>query len=150
MTDWHEPRTWLPGDVRLTAPVLNYELRDELNALYDLVQALYDDIATDWTDATLAGSWVNRGGSEAPAGYRRVGKQVYLRGVVESGSIPGDIFTLPIGYRPAYFSRFLVLSDVTLGNPNGYSRITIASGGTVHISDGSDGVQLDGISFRTA
>lgn len=51
-----------------------------------------------WTAPTLAGSWVNYGGDNAPAGYRLNGDTVELRGSVKSGT--GTIFTLPAGMRP--------------------------------------------------
>src|SRR5436190_7199975 len=110
---WHPPKTWISGDVQLTGSILNYELRDELNALYDLLQALYDELATDWTNATYESGWTDYSGSEAPAGYRKIGSQVYLRGIVTSSNAPPDtIFILPSGFRPSSSVRAIAASDV--------------------------------------
>ena len=51
-----------------------------------------------WTAPTLAGSWVNFGSDNEPAGYRLNGDMVELRGSIKNGS--GLIFTLPAGMRP--------------------------------------------------
>lgn len=126
----------------ITAAVLNKELRDKLLYLYDNLAAILPPNEA-WTAPTLTDGWANTGGSDAPAGfYKDPWGRVYLRGVVDSGSLPGDIFTLPSGYRPGYIVRLSTTDSV------GMARIQILTSGIVHISAGTPWVALDGISFR--
>jgi len=57
---------------------------------------------TGWIVPTLTGGWADYGSPYSPAAYRRVGKRVYLRGLVKDGSFgsANPIFTLPAGFRP--------------------------------------------------
>ena len=57
------------------------------------------------------GAWVNEGAPWQVAQFRKEGDLVRLRGVVQSGS--GDIFTLPVRYRPPAGVKFLVVGNTT-------------------------------------
>lgn len=101
-----------------------------------------------WTAPTLAGSWVNFGDGNAPAGYRLNGDVVEMRGLIKSGS--GLIFTLPTGMRPtAGTARFVVpagpgaaIVDARWDGP--VSLVSyLASGTNAHVS-------LAGIRFPLA
>lgn len=142
---WHAPKTWKPGDVRLnmTATVLNHEIRDQLRYLYDNIAALIPP-NEDWTAPTFTDGWLDYVGAGAsPAGfYKDPWGRVHLRGLIDSGSVPGDIFTLPSGYRPDQIARFLVADNAA------YGRIQVLTSGIVHISAGTAPISLDGISFR--
>ena len=81
-----------------------------------------------------------------PCYYRKIGKIVYLYGVVGgSGSAVSDIFELPIGYRP----RNMYCSFICR-NGSGICRILINSTGIVTYEningDGSE-VSLYGVFF---
>jgi hypothetical protein len=97
-----------------------------------------------WQVPTLAGSWTNYGSGYNPAGYRKDASGfVHLRGLVTGGSAVSTIFTLPVGYRPAYRNLFMVQSVSAVG------RVDVATNGVVEdqISAGSGWVSLDGITF---
>lgn len=71
-------------------------------------------------------SWVNFAGGFADASFRKDDAGlVYLKGMVKSGTVLSNIFTLPAGYRPAENMIFAVTSADAFG------RITIATNGNV-------------------
>src|SRR5713226_3483177 len=84
------PRTWVTGDTP-TAALFNTYIRD--NGDY-----FTGEVA--WTDATLANGWVTWGTPYPTPGFRKIGDQVFLRGLIKSGTIGLAAFTLPLGYRP--------------------------------------------------
>jgi hypothetical protein len=97
-----------------------------------------------WIAPTLLNSWVNYGGSEQPAQYRKVGTRVDVRMAVKHGTT-SPIFNLPAGYRPTYnlgFSgnvhdntsapdychiRVLTTGDVQLEHPGSLSNHSVWS-----------------------
>ena len=95
-----------------------------------------------WNTPTLSGLWVNYDSVFTPAGfYKDDMGVVHLRGLVKNGS--GEIFVLPVGYRPAYQLIFSVVAD------NAFGRVDITTTGVVLFAIGSNAyVSLDGISFR--
>lgn len=96
---------------------------------------------TGWIVPTLAGSWVNYGGTFAPAGYRRIGGVVYLQGLVMNGS--GNIFTLPVGFRP---SRGTLIFDTD--SNSAHARFDVLTNGQVNFVIGSNAhVSLSVASF---
>ena len=96
-----------------------------------------------WTAPTLLNSWVNYGSGNAAAGYTKVGNRVEVKGLVRSGTVTANIFTLPTGYRPAEPLRFATISNNALG------RINILTDGSVDSSSINDNtwLSLDGIAF---
>jgi hypothetical protein len=105
----------------------------------------------DWTAPTLLNSWQNIGGSEPPAGYYKDSLGIiHIRGAVKSGSsITATVFTLPAGYRPAYYARGGAASDIdgtsaeiVLVSTNG--NVSFRGGGTV------DGNRICEFTFRAA
>ena len=99
-----------------------------------------------WTAPTLLNSWANFGGVNAPAGYYKRGGRVYLRGLIASGTIGAAAFTLPVGYRPAYYHYFATVTyNYVFGS--GY----IKDNGEVFIHDGNNTFfSLDNISFAVS
>jgi hypothetical protein len=99
-----------------------------------------------WTNATLAGTWVNVGSPWANVSYRKDAQgYVHLRGVASSGTIGTTLFTLPAGFRPAAQMRWPVNSNSAFGT------VTINTSGVVTASTGSNAsFFVDGITFKAA
>jgi hypothetical protein len=110
------------------------------------------DDDTGWTEVGSGGSapafqnsWVNFGGGYATAGYRKVGSQVFLKGVIKSGS-SSLAFTLPSGYRPTQLKEFNAYSGTT--NPGALCHVNTT--GAVDLFNYAAGeVSLEGVSFFT-
>lgn len=149
---WHQPKTWKPNDVvRLTAAILNHELRDLLLYLYGALIAPgtgiddWTDVGTgdpDITDGNYDNGWA--GLSAVPGAYRKDGDWVSLHGLVQDGtSTPDKMFTLPAGYRPPVETRFPVVTNTGLG------QLFIDNTGEVILVTGGNGyVDLTPVRFR--
>jgi len=96
-------------------------------------------------EPTFQSSWVNYGGVEESAGYRKYPDgRVRLKGTIKSGSV-GPIFTLPAGYRPPT-NRY-----ISIYTQAGYGSITITGPGGVVTANQTGGTytSLEGIEFDT-
>ena len=100
-----------------------------------------DDLA--WTAPTLGNSWVTPGPIGAAyqvAGFRKVGGEVEMRGLIGSGTTSTTIFTLPAGARPALREIFLCAANAGAAQlevrPDGVVTVIayIASGTNVLVS----------------
>lgn len=99
----------------------------------------------DFTTPSLGNSWVNFGGSYATAAYYKDGLgRVYLRGTIKDGSIPGVVFTLPAGYRPAAQLRFGVMSHGAFGRVDVYANGDVE----VNLPSTNSSLSLDQVHFR--
>lgn len=129
---WTLPRVWVAGEVPQSA---------ELNKIAANINFLRGDAA--WTAPTMNSPWANYGGAFAPAGYRKKGDRVHLRGLVQGGATASTIFTLPTGYRPDYNVAIQTTSNDLS------ARVGISSGGVVTFDAGSSGgwVCLDPVAF---
>lgn len=138
---WHTPHTWRPGDVarNLTARVLNAELRDQLQYLYDTLTAGPSVPFEAWTalGPLLVNAWADFGAPETASGYcKDPNGIVYLRGTIVGGANGAIAFTLPAGYRPSARVRLAVAvaGDIVAGElriePTGETRPTISSAST--------------------
>jgi hypothetical protein len=128
---WTDPSThiYATGEV-VTAATLNTFV--EANLMF-----LYGD--TGWTNvSSFTNSWV----SVSQPAYILIGRVVYLRGSIGSGTAGASAFTLPAGYRPTLAMSWTVNTN-TPGAPN---TITIATSGTVTPST-STNTSLAGITF---
>jgi hypothetical protein len=103
----------------------------------------------EWVAPTFENSWVNYGGSQAEAAYRKDGGEVLLRGTVKSGTMAQPIFTLPAGYRPAATIGFGVVSSAGAGDAFG-SVLVNAAGQVVPVAGGNTWLYLDEVRFRAA
>ncbi|MCK4828681.1 hypothetical protein KA005_73805 [bacterium] len=103
----------------------------------------------DWIAPNLLTSWVNYGGTWAPAGYCKDSFGiVHLKGLIKNGTIGEDIFILPAGYRPEDYVAFATISS---DGSEILSRCTIYSDGSVKAaSGGNTWFNLSGITFRIA
>lgn len=110
------------------------------NADGDLV-----DAESGWINvSSMSNNWVNYGGpTYGVAAYKKIGKRVYLRGLIKSGTLNKVAFTLPTDYRP---QREKILS-VAAANSPGY--VYVQKGGGVYISStcSATWTSLDSISF---
>lgn len=131
---WTTPKTWAVGDPG-TSSDLNTYVRD--NAKF-----LYGDVA--YIAPALTNGWVNFGGTDSVAGYRKIGTRVFLKGVIKSGTLAAAAFTLPAGYRPAADSFLAAVSNAALG----FLSIT-AVAGTCNPSGSNVYFSMDGMSFDT-
>lgn len=99
---------------------------------------------TGWIAMSLAAGVTNYGGQYATAAYRRIGKQVFLRGLVNLSAYgpANPITTLPVGFRPAggvagndlimngsVYNRTIAMADTGNPSPNTSGN---ASAGTNH------------------
>jgi hypothetical protein len=102
---------------------------------------------TDWISvSSLSNSWEIYGSPYGSAvRYRRIGRVVYLTGVVKNGTLGGAIFTLPSGFRPS--NQIAVVSLAT----DLIARVEITTSGDVVptlMPGGSTGYfSLCGVSF---
>lgn len=95
-----------------------------------------------WQAPALLNGWVNYGGVEPTAAYRKIGNIVRCRGLIKSGVVPSVAFTLPAGYRPITTIRVPVFSN------NAFGSLQIDTNGNVTPVNGSNvSVSLDGIFF---
>ena len=104
-------------------------------------------VQENWTAPALLNGWVNINPAvRNPAGYfRDKNGIVHLRGAVKSGAVPSIIFTLPVGYRPAYREIQPVISANILGQ-----CIINANGDVTAQTGNSASFYLDGITFRAS
>jgi hypothetical protein len=83
-----------------------------------------------WHAPTFTGAWANFGAAYAKAGYRLEAPDIVrIVGVVKSGT--GNIFTLPVGYRPTGSFMF-----ATNGN-DAYAAIEVVTSGILNLRAGS-------------
>lgn len=85
---------------------------------------------TAWTAVTFQNSWVNFGSGYQAMEYRKVGDMVQLRGLIKSGTVSTDMFTLPTGFRPP-----AAIQLATAAGGGGYGAYQIfADGRVAHIT----------------
>ena len=81
-------------------------------------------------EPAFAGTWTNVGGVNDTAGFYKDGSmRAYVKGMVKSGT--GDIFTLPVGYRPPKTIQLATSGDAS------FARIQVASTGVISLVNGS-------------
>lgn len=102
-------------------------------------------LPTNWrSTASFNTGWTNFGTGWATVSFRRIGNQVFLRGLAKRVSgTTATIFTLPVGYRPAGNEIFAVISG-----GNVLARIDVRTTGAVNQDTGTASYcSLSGISF---
>lgn len=103
-----------------------------------------------WTSYDLMNNWVDYSPTFAPHAFTRTKDGVVvLKGLIKNGTASWDtpIFTLPVGYRPAYRLIFYVGSyNSSLGS--GYGRIDVLTNGEVRFMQGTaNWISMDSIKF---
>lgn len=109
----------------------------------DLIGPSLGVMPEPWHDVGATGEpafqngWVNNDATNAPARFRKMPDgTVRLGGMIKNGTIGsppgGTIFTLPVGYRPAWPMRFAAVG-------NGFfSWLEVGPTGTVYFNSGSN------------
>lgn len=99
-------------------------------------------------EPAFANAWVNFGSTNETAAYYKDGVGVVrLKGVIKSGTVGSNCFTLPTGYRPAADIIFAVASFD--GTNWIVGVLKVLSGGGVRPMAGSNNTfSLSGVSFR--
>ena len=100
-------------------------------------------VNTSWQEITLTNNWENYGVQYQTAEYKKIGNQVFLRGLIRNGSNDTAAFTLPTGYRPQEGLKFVTNSD----NEGGTAVVTIDTFGAVTVNRYTSWVALEQISF---
>jgi hypothetical protein len=121
----------------------------KIPATYDLITGIVEADLTgyDWAAPSLLNSWVNFGAPFSNALYCRRGGVVRLKGVVKLGTIStgstGNIFVLPVGFRPPEEMVFTTLAN------NAIARVELLTDGSVRAYSMASNawLSLDGISF---
>lgn len=123
------------------APAYRPKIRNPFSGLMAAVMKAVQS----WQAATFENSWINYDstGFTSAAYYRDFMGRCNLRGLVANGTLPGTIFTLPVGYRPTRTHIFAVSSNQLFGEV----RVQ-ADGQVVATAGNSTWISLDGISFR--
>ena len=80
------------------------------------------------SEPAFANSWVNFGGAEATAAFRKLANgMVVIKGTVKDGTgLTATIFTLPVGYRPIKTIDFATIASNTVA-----AVLTITAAGAV-------------------
>lgn len=88
---------------------------------------VHPDGDTAWIYPTLLNGWENYGAAYAPIRYRKIGKTVYIDGLMKNGitSTEVEIFLLDSEFRPSHKNVF-----GTFG-ANGLVRMSVAANGYV-------------------
>lgn len=114
------------------------------------VQAAINELDTEkvdkaleaWTAPTLVNSWTQY--SDRPAFYRKDNfGRVWLRGLIQGGTLNTVCFTLPTGYRPNTVVQYFV------GGLGGQVTVSGTTGDVKIVSGSTVVVPLDSISFPT-
>lgn len=97
-----------------------YALQAEIDAAEVQIAALQAATAdSGWVGMTLAGTWAYYGAPFATPAYRKIGQQVFLKGLVKDGTPGTTISTLPVGYRPTEQRLFTAVNVSNFGGMTG-------------------------------
>lgn len=113
-------------------------LWDIIRDLERRIKTLETGTSMDWEIPVLLNGWVDFGGSYTGARYRRLSNgQVEIQGLVKSGTpsstTSGDVFILPVGYRPSGTLTYATNST------NAFGRFDVFSDGRVRAYSGTGG-----------
>lgn len=119
--------------------------------VFDAVGAIKQSFSqsdSGWVAPTLLNGWANFGAGYAPAGYRKIGSVIYLRGLVSGGTATDgtSIFVIGAGFRTPFILAFPITNP---NSPTSDTRIEINSSGAVVVFGGVSNsyLSLDGITY---
>jgi hypothetical protein len=123
---------------------------ENFQASLKTVRLVMPSEASVWTEIgaadapTFEGAWGNLSASwTSTAFYIAPGGMVHLKGVASGGAVPGNVYRLPVGYRP----RRTLLADAISNNLQG--RFDIQSDGYVRATVGNTAwISMDLMSFQ--
>jgi hypothetical protein len=103
-----------------------------------------------FTPAVMQNAWLGNGGSWGPVGYRKIGDEVSLRGMITGGVALTTALTLPPGFRPPYQKEY-VCSGWSASTGRLFTMVSISQGGAVTPENGgaSFNVNFGEIKFST-
>lgn len=123
--------------VRQTDTLTNYEWNGTSWVLLSILTSDVNwiNVGSGGTAPAFQNGWLNYGSGFAPARFMKLPDgMVVMQGLVQSGTVGSIIFTLPVGYRPAY-----TLLSATETSPNSNGRLDILSTGAVSMQSGANG-----------
>lgn len=116
-----------------TTPLTAANLNNNFNECYKA--------DSGWQDMTLINNWGTYTQNYQKAQYRKIGNQVFLRGMIISGSNNTYATVLPEGYRPAFNIYAPAVDD------NGANFVRIYPDGNIKVYSYTNWLSLTGISF---
>lgn len=145
-----DPLTFTDGSLKNVHKIRRLVLSDALagSGTFNLSAAIY--INTSWIAVLggvgFTGGWSNGSTGEPPARFKKQAGYVELEGFIFGGtaSPPSNAFTLPVGFRPSYIMRFIVIGSDAPIVP---IQVTISTAGVVNISGSGTQAVLTGIRF---
>lgn len=132
---------------RYTIPAGHYWARPHITMAYNTgptpLDVYFDDAwwgrtveatlpDTGWIAPSLLNGWMDYGDIWEPAAYRRIGRIVYLRGLIKNGNVGSTIFNLLDGFRPSTNTH-----SVTVGN-GAVGIVNVMADGRVNHNQGSN------------
>lgn len=113
------------------------------------VSGIVYEADSGWLTPSFVNGWFQNNSSTWPVRYRKIGRTVWLRGVLQSsGTNSTTAFTLPSGYRPSISSIFRTVGGAFL---TGSGSVQVLTTGVVSCTDAGNGstllVGLDGVVF---
>lgn len=144
---WDMALSFTGGEDQVAAPVPTTPLPPPRGDLED----------TGWINLTRQNGWQ----IAVQPQYRRIGKTVYLRGRVQSGTTGSVIGNLPADCRPTSTMTFVTMQAAVTGGAsagtshthnlgNSSARVDVTTAGNIdHAGPLNNYVSLDGIVFRT-
>ena len=92
-----------------------------------------------WIGLAYGSGWSTYDGTYMPGGYRKVGDEVQVRGLVKCSGVGTTIATLPVGYRPPYHHLYMNWG-VWVGGTGGRGavRLDLTTAGIITLNTSSD------------
>lgn len=84
---------------------------------------------TGWIDMELQNEWTNYGQYFNKAQLRKIGKQVYLRGLIKNGTLRNLLCQLPNTFRPQDANIYVAKAE------SGYVEVRIHANGEIFIQN---------------
>lgn len=100
-----------------------YESNADINEFSDAEQTKIANLDDGtYITPTMQNGWINYSTTYQYAGYRKdESGTVHVKGLVKSGTVNTSVFTLPVGYRPAYNHIFPSDSNSAIERVDAYA-----------------------------